>query len=496
VKKLTEPAAERIPLAARAPAASPAAAPARGRLRVKKRSRSLWRLAGRHRTLTVLVVIGAALRAVVEIAYPPALEFHGDTYTYLANASHLVPRLDRPIAYPALLKLLSVTHSLFAVTVLQHALGLALGVGIYALVRRVGAPAWLAAVAAAPILLDGYQLDIEQFVLSETLFEVLVFLAFALLIWKVRPAARTCAVIGLVLAAATLTRSVGAILVGPVLLYLLVLRVGVRRIAALLAAFVIPLVGYAGWFDSAHGQFSLVGYSGIFLYGEVAPIADCKGLSLPSYERILCDPTPAAIRLGPNYYDWISSSPRFWLNPPLGVTVDGALSDFSRRVILHQPLAYAREVTGETLHYFAPGRFVGPRDWYLATWRFPTDDPQYATLWHTNPADRTFGLEVYVSHPRWALTPWLRGYQDVVYTPGPLLALAALLGLVAVFRRRRGADSAAVRWGAFCLSAAGIALLVVPSATATFDYRYLLPDLVVLPLAGALGWRVLFPRRA
>lgn len=485
---MTEPVTEKVPAAEGRPSTRPSVRPSRVRSTVA----AFWGLIRRHRAISVLVGAGALLRVIVEVAYPPALEFHGDSYTYLENVSHFGPRLDRPFAYPALLKLLSFTHSLFVVTVVQHLLGLGLGVLVYAVARRLGARSWLAALAAAPILLDAYQLDIEQFVLSETLFEVTALVAFALLFWKGRPGTRVCALVGLVLAVSTLTRTVGGILLIPALLYLVVMRVGIRRIGAMVAAFVLPLVAYAGWFDYSHGHFALVGYSGIFLYGEVAPIADCKGLTLPSYERVLCDPTPEAIRLGPNYYDWITSSPRFWLNPPKGVTVDGALSDFSRRVILHQPLAFAREVTGETLHYFAPGRFVGPRDWYLMTWKFPTQNPLYASLWHTNPADRTFHLQVYVSHPHWGVGAWLRRYQSIVYTPGPVLALAALIGFAAVFRRRSA--PAPLRWAAFCLALSGLALLVVPSATATFDYRYLLPDLVILPLAGALGLMVLVPR--
>ena len=40
------------------------------------------------------------------------------------------------------------------VAAVQHAFGLAMGVALYALLLRQGAPRWVATVAAAPVLLD------------------------------------------------------------------------------------------------------------------------------------------------------------------------------------------------------------------------------------------------------------------------------------------------------------------------------------------------------
>ncbi|MHB2022816.1 MAG: hypothetical protein ACYCO3_05745 [Mycobacteriales bacterium] len=455
--------------------------------------RTFTRAIRRHRAFSAVFAAGLVLRAVVAFAYPPALEFHGDSYTYLANVGHLVPRLDRPIGYPVLLKVLSVTGSLQVVTLFQHVLGLGIGLAIYLVLRRAGARSWLATLAAAPVLLDGYQLDIEQFVMSETLFEVCLLAAFTVLLFRRSPGWRACLAVGLLLAAASLTRTLGLVLVVPALAYLLLLRMGIRRVAALLVGFALPMLAYAGWFDAVHGRFDVSGYSGIFLYGELAPVADCAKLHLPAYDRVLCDPTPRSMRLGPNFYDWSSDSPRMLLVLPPGVSYEAALSQFNRQVLLHDTLGYAAEVSGEVIHYFAPGRFVGPRDWYLATWQFPTNTPLYAEVWHANPANLGFNGPIRAT-PRWYLTPFLRGYQDVVYTPGPLLALALLLALVGAARRRVGAGRA--RAGALALAIACLELLVVPSAAATFDYRYLLPVIVLLPIGGALGLQVLCPRLA
>ena len=79
-------------------------------------------------------------------------------------------------------------------------------------------------------------------------------------------------------------------------------------------------------------------------------------------------------------------------------------------------------------------------------------------------------------------------------TPGPLLAAGLAAGLLAAF----GAGVAGARRGrgaAILLASAGLVLLVGAAATSMFDYRYLLPTLPLLPLAGVLG-TVSLARRA
>ncbi len=70
--------------------------------------------------------------------------------------------------------------------------------------------------------------------------------------------------------------------------------------------------------------------------------------------------------------------------------------------------------------------------------------------------------------------------------PGPLLGAYALLGVLASMVAS-GYGSVRARHDCLLLVAMGLALLVVPCATAVFDYRYMLPTLVCLPLAGAFG---------
>ena len=53
-------------------------------------------LAGRHRLLTALLVVGAAIRLLAWIALQPVLFYYGDSYVYLGDAVRLTPNPTRP----------------------------------------------------------------------------------------------------------------------------------------------------------------------------------------------------------------------------------------------------------------------------------------------------------------------------------------------------------------------------------------------------------------
>ena len=104
------------------------------------------------------------------------------------------------------------------------------------------------------------------------------------------------------------------------------------------------------------------------------------------------------------------------------------------------------------------------------------------------------------------LATFLRAYQlDGGYTPGPLLALmtgAGVIGSLGVFaRRRKGADGTR-RPGRTDRPLAAAATIATLSAVAVvlgadvfeFSWRYQLPALVTLPLAGVLGYLVIAGR--
>ena len=82
---------------------------------------------------------------------------------------------------------------------------------IYALARhRFGAPAWLATLAAVPVLYDGFEIELEHLILSDAPFLFVLTLATTLLLWDpAGPSTRRSAVIGLLLGLAWALRSIG-----------------------------------------------------------------------------------------------------------------------------------------------------------------------------------------------------------------------------------------------------------------------------------------------
>jgi len=89
----------------------------------------------RHWLVSALLAAGLALRVATQIAYQPAL---------ISGAA------------------------------IQHLLGLAEAVALYAVLLRRGAYRWLAALAVAPVLLDAYQLQMEQMIMPDVWFEAML----------------------------------------------------------------------------------------------------------------------------------------------------------------------------------------------------------------------------------------------------------------------------------------------------------------------------------
>ncbi len=151
-----------------------------------------------HWLLVVLVAAGVGLRAATMVAYRPAL-FFGDSFGYITAAfsGHALgsgsPAMSnyRPSGYPVLLWLLTQPgRDLVQVVFVQHLAGLLVGVLIYAVLVRSGVARWLAAVAAALVLVDGYAIALEQYVMADTFFALTVLAACLLLAWPTLGATR------------------------------------------------------------------------------------------------------------------------------------------------------------------------------------------------------------------------------------------------------------------------------------------------------------------
>ena len=83
----------------------------------------------------------------------------------------------------------------------------------------------------------------------------------------------------------------------------------------------------------------------------------------------------------------------------------------------------------------------------------------------------------------------LRGYQQVVFVPGLAMGLAAALAAASLFARRRTNP----RHPTALLASCGLLLLLMPSVSAGFDWRYALPAQALLMPAGVLGAHRLLP---
>lgn len=450
----------------------------------------------RQHWLFGFVAVGAtALRAVVLLAYQPALIFP-DSERYLAYAwrflnGHWSPDWVRTSGYSLLLMPAVLTRNLAVVVAVQHLLGLATAMLIYAVLLRYGARRWLAALAAVPVLLDPLQLDLEQYVLTDVTATFLLVAALILLAWRHGNGA--VAVAGALLAAATIIRESDLVVMVPAVSYLaVVIRPGRRlaaRAALLLASFLIPVLGYLGWHQVSYGQFGFTGADSRFLYGRIAQFAECAGVPLPGDERALC-PRPPPARRNLDFYMWSPRSPQATLTVPAGTDREHVIGDFDRRIIEHQPLAYLKAVAGDVLYSFSPVRGAGPEHypvWYHQFHSyFPAHPDEAATL------RATTGRGPYAQP---VLARFLASYGRHFYVPGPLLAAGLALGLAGTAGLGRARRS---RLRAPCLlfTAGAITAAEPPFLIATFDWRYELPQLSLIPVAAVLGLVALTARPA
>ena len=443
----------------------------------------------RHWLFAVVAGCATALRAVVQLAYQPALIFP-DSERYLQYAWHFVnghwsPDWLRTSGYSLLLIPAVLIHNLAVVAAVQHLLGLGTAVLIYAVLVHFGARRWLAALATVPVLFDPLQLDIEQYVLTDVSATFLLVAALVVLVWKRDAIGRAAPVVaGLLLAAATIIRESDLVVMIPAVLYLVAVVRPRRRLAAraalLLVGFLLPVLGYLGWHQVSYGRFDFVDYDSQFVYGRIAQFADCTGVSLPWYEQSLCPRQPPAQR-NVDFYMWDPRSPQVTLKAPPGMNKGHIILDFDRRIIEHQPLTYLKVVAGDILYSFSPVRGDGPEHypvWYHQFHPyFPARQDEVATI----RASTGRG-----PHVQPALAGFLTGYGRDFYVPGPLLAAGLALGvagLAGIGRARRSG----LRAPCLLFTIGVIAAVEPPFIIATFDWRYELPQLSLIPIAAILG---------
>ncbi|MEU6407310.1 hypothetical protein [Microbispora sp. NPDC046933] len=403
--------------------------------------------ARRHRWFLVVFGLGALLRLVTVLGYRPALWFP-DSYTYVVTAMRPRPDLVRPAGYSMFLRLLEAFHSFALVVTVQHLLGLLVGVMLYVTVLRRGGPAWAAVLACVPVLLDAYQIELEHLLVSDSLFTFLVVGAVCLAMRRpLTP--RSAAALGLVLAAATLTRTVGLPLIAVFALFLLAYgarrangtsrasgaarpgRAVARLTVPFLVAALLPVAGYAGWFYATYQRVGLVGSNGVFLYARTMSFADCSVMKPPADLAVLCDSRPPASRPASQEYIWNAESPLVRL-PGITFTkeTDALAGRFASLAIRSQPLDYLRSTLTELGRSFTLGRPVYPDAETYGYYEFPATVPpppgrhpavvgkEFAQRYERGP------LTVRVSEPFAGL---MRAYQGVARLPGTALLVILLV---------------------------------------------------------------------
>ena len=449
-----------------------------------------------HLLWGILLAAGIALRLVVTAAYSPALMLQRDTHTYLLLAVGAPSGGIRPLFYPWLLEGALAVHNLTVVAVTQHLLGILMAVATYALLRRLGVVEWLAALGSAPILLDAYQLNIEHYILAETVFQTLTFGVFAALVWWKRPPLWAAGLAGGLVALAGMTRFVGLVLIAPCLLYALIARIGWARAAALVAGFALPLAAITIASESDAGT-SPGATQGFFLYGRVRSFADCRVVDVPERLRELCFSEPPEER-GENFgfFSTSTEARRALRDDP---DANAKLLEFSRRMIVGQPLGYVGAVVADLWRYFEP---VAPpnKEPYARRWLFVTSLaeadplPEIQELEGSPPPEADIRQRFHIAEGPAA---FLRGYQRVVFLWGPLVALLVGLGAAgALFGRAGPSGGARVRAAAALATLMALALMLGAVMTTVYHFRYGLAVVPLLGPAGALGAAALTRRRA
>jgi hypothetical protein len=423
------------------------------------------------------------LRVDAELGYRWWVYFN-DSFNYISTAVTGVTDPTRVAGYSFFLRALLPLHSLALVTVSQHLMGMLVGVMIYALARkRYGAPAWLAVAMTLPVLYDGFEIQLEHQILSDTLFLFIAMAAVTVLLWTPRPSWWRCGLAALLIGVSAIVRSTGLPLIPVFAVYLVIALFprgrswgAWRPLVAGLAAFGIataaPVLAYEALYEHQHGQFAMNTSTGVFLYSRVMTFAECSKMNLSGDPELLalCTTVPPDKRPIAQAYIWTPASPLDRFPPGKFSAVPNSLAyQFAIKAIEAQPLDYLKATFDDTWRTFAWPRSVFPNaatyDEYLFGYH-PLDVPSSPNGGYPN----TASYYLHGDPKTQIVSPYaglIRVYQRYIWLPGTVYGLILLAGLAGIARRwRRGGRDAVLPW------ATSLALIVIPAATAEFDYRY------------------------
>ncbi|MGH2953363.1 MAG: glycosyltransferase family 39 protein [Solirubrobacterales bacterium] len=442
--------------------------------------------------LLVLVLAGIWLRIAAAVSWWPVTTTLSDAWPYAFYAeTGPFDNPQHPPGYSALLALVGVVTREVAVPVLlQHLLGIASALLLFAAVRRLTGSPWPGLVPAAVVLLNGDQIYLEHSIMSEGPFVFLVSGSLYACVraldepqpwWRWPLAAAGLAV------AATTVRAVGVFLIAGLIAALVVSRPrpwlpNWRTPAVIAGVAVALLVPYVTVIVANGDSFGIAPSSGWHLYHRVAPFADCEEFTPPEGTEALCESTPPAERLGGDFYLFDPESPAVREFEFIG-REDRQVGAFARQVVLSQPTDYLEAVWLDLRAFFVPsahaqipfsGGALDPQlNWSAALPPYPNLDPR--TEVDTERGMETFFDDFSVSKNRAGLE-LLRDVQRVLRFGATGLVITTaltLLGLLIGARRERV--------GVLLFGVGGLALLAAPTLSGVYVGRYM------VPLAGLLA---------
>ena len=480
---------------------------------------ALREAAGRNRWFTAALAGGALVRLIAVIGFPGALWFAGDSYVYLGAALRPQPNLSKTTGYSLFLRGLLPFHSFTLVAVCQHLMGLGDAVMIYWLLRRNGVSRKWSTIATLPVLFDGFMIEDEHMIMTETVFTFCCMLAL-LLVMRSRAMSWWVALIGgLLLGYAAIVRTEGLVFLAIFPLFLLArgFRVyGWKKARAWIAPValgvgcVAPVLGYALWFQSFSGHFGLGESEGYYLWGRVSSFANCAVIKPTGEQAVVCPKEPLTTRTAPGNFIWHAPEVHQdldFLGGPVTPASNKLLTDFAIHAVEAQPLGYAKAVVHGLVMSVGPVRHDYPGRgtvyyYYFHRRPLPLPGPEKHAPWikggYPNQDWVTYGH----AKPGEVVEPFavfMVAYQRVFYTWGPLFGLILVIGLGGWLRVRRPRDWRPVRlrrlpvyWSPRGTSmfpwVVAVVMLVTPIAIADFDYRYLLPVIPFACLAAGLAF--------
>jgi hypothetical protein len=245
--------------------------------------------------------------------------------------------------------------------------------------------------------------------------------------------------------------------------------------------------------------FELSNMGNAYLYGRTAHAADCATLKIPADEQPLCPSVPVAATLGVDGLVNSMDAPRVLYQPvniQLGQLIDTLplQRQFADSVLRQQPMRVVGDIANDSVKIFALTRHTDEGDSPISRWQFQFSYPSYPpglTQHGLSSASNVFaaaGGGGYARVNETAATA-LRRYQfHIGYTPGPVFGFGLLAGLAGIFTfgRRRDPGTQGLALACLLITGSGAAVLLGADLY-EFSWRYQLPALITLPIAGALG---------